>query len=97
MGALTSPHTSTASSSGLAELRPRPWRLWSVELLVLACTLAVSLCLAVFTAVEHDRTGLDQRTLLSAMLAAGGMPMIYSPPALCTGRPISLSILHDRK
>jgi hypothetical protein len=34
--------------------------------------------------IEHQHSGLDDRAMLSALLAAGGMPLIYSPPALCT-------------
>jgi hypothetical protein len=89
-------HTLPVSSREFVELQPRLWRLSSVELIILACALVVSLCLSVFTTIEHDRPGLDQRAMLSAMLAAGGMPLIYSPQAAsCTGRPIPLTTLHD--
>jgi len=97
MGALPfeSTHTLPVSSREFVESRPHFWRLSSVELIILACALVVSLCLSVCTTIGHDRAGLDQRAMLSAMLAAGGMPLIHSPQTSCTGRAISLTSLHD--
>jgi hypothetical protein len=53
------------------------------EVRVLLITLAALLCLLVFAPVG-SRGSLDERAMLSAMLAAGGMPLVYPPPALCS-------------
>ena len=53
------------------------------ETRVLVVTLAASLCILICTSIER-RQSLDERAMLSAMLAAGGMPLVSSPPALCT-------------
>jgi hypothetical protein len=44
--------------------------------------LAMSLCVLITNPVGRLRS-LDERAMLSVMLAAGGMPLVYSPPALC--------------
>jgi len=55
-----------------------------VEVRVLFIAAMVSVCLSLGTMIEHQHGKLDDRAMLSALLAAGGMPLIYSPPALCT-------------
>jgi hypothetical protein len=55
-----------------------------VEIRVLLVAAALSLCLSLGTFIEQRHEGLDERAMLSAMLAAGGMPLIYPPPALCS-------------
>jgi hypothetical protein len=45
--------------------------------------LAILLCLLVCAPLGHQRKKLDENAMLFAMLAAGGMPLVYSPPALC--------------
>ena len=52
----------------------------TVEVRVLLITLAALLLM--FASVGSHRS-LDERAMLSAMLAAGGMPLVYSPPAQC--------------
>ena len=52
------------------------------EVRVLLIALAALLCLLVLAPVGSSH-GMDERAMLSAMLAAGGMPLVYSPPALC--------------
>jgi hypothetical protein len=59
-------------------------QLSSTEICVLLITLAAFLCLSVCAPIERQHQSLDERAMLSAMLAAGGMPLVYSPPALCT-------------
>jgi hypothetical protein len=54
-----------------------------IETRVLIVTLAASLCVLVCTSFERHQS-LDERAMLAAMLAAGGMPLVYSPPARCT-------------
>lgn len=60
----------------------RPLSLSEVRYLLI--TLAALLCLLVCAPIAHPPQSLDERAMLSAMLAAGGMPLVYSPPALCT-------------
>jgi hypothetical protein len=60
------------------------------EVRVLLVTLAISLCLFVWVPIRQHHRNLDERAMLSAMLAAGGMPLVYSPPALCAA-PIKFS------
>jgi hypothetical protein len=55
-----------------------------VELRALLVAAAIALCLSFGTFIEQQHRRLDERAMLSAMLAAGGMPLIYSPPALCS-------------
>ena len=55
-----------------------------IEVRVLFVAAMVSVCLSLGTMIEHQHSKLDDRAVLSALLAAGGMPLIYSPPALCT-------------
>jgi surfactin synthase thioesterase subunit len=55
-----------------------------VEVWVLFIAIMVSACLSLGTMIEHQHSRLDDRAMLSALLAAGGMPLIYSPSALCT-------------
>ena len=45
--------------------------------------LAILLCLLVCAPLGHQRQNLDEKAMLFAMLAAGGMLLVYSPPALC--------------
>jgi hypothetical protein len=70
---------SAASSNHLAFLQSCP-----VEIRALLVAAALSLCLSFGTFIEQQHQRLDERAMLSAMLAAGGMPLIYSPPALCS-------------
>jgi hypothetical protein len=58
-------------------------RLSVTENRVLVVTLAASLCILVCTSFERHQS-LDERAMLSAVLAAGGMPLVYSPLAQCT-------------
>jgi len=51
--------------------------------------LAISVSLLVCAPIGRQHQGLDERTMLAIMLAAGGMPLIYVPPALCAGPPES--------
>jgi hypothetical protein len=53
------------------------------ETRVLVVTLAALLCILVCTSFEQHQS-LDERAMLSAMLAAGGMPLVSLSPALCT-------------
>jgi hypothetical protein len=66
----------------------RGFRLWLQRLALdevrfLLIVLAALLCLLVLTPLG-SRQNLDERAMLSAMLAAGGMPLVYSPPGLCS-------------
>jgi len=54
-----------------------------VELRVLLVAAAIALCLSFGALIEQRHQRLDERAMLSAMLAAGGMPLIYPPAALC--------------
>ena len=49
-------------------------------------SLAALLCLLVCVPVRQHRS-LDERAMLSAMFAAGGMPLLYVPPERCAGPP----------
>jgi hypothetical protein len=55
-----------------------------IEIRALLVAAALSLCLSFGTFIEQRHQRLDERAMLSAMLAAGGMPLIYAPPALCS-------------
>lgn len=55
-----------------------------VEVRVLFIAIMVSVCLSLGAMIEHQKGKLDDRAMLSALLAAGGMPLIYTPPAMCT-------------
>ena len=57
-----------------------------VDARVLFIAVAISLCLSLGVLIEHQHQHLDERAMLSAMLAAGGMPLVYSPPALCSAQ-----------
>ena len=59
---------------------------WPVDTRVLFIAVAISLCLLLGVLIEHRHQNLDERAMLSAMLAAGGMPVVYSPPALCSAQ-----------
>jgi hypothetical protein len=50
---------------------------------VLLVAAAISLCFLVFAPIGRQHQGLDERAMLAAMFAAGGMPLVYAPPALC--------------
>jgi hypothetical protein len=78
-----------AQSSGASAARSLAFR-WKFRQLsltgvrVLVATLAIALCLSLCAPMGWQHQSLDERAVLSAMLAAGGMPLVYSPPALCT-------------
>jgi hypothetical protein len=55
----------------------------SIEFRVLLIALAMSICLLVYAPIGQHRS-LNERAMLSAMLAAGGMPLVYLRRALCT-------------
>ena len=55
-----------------------------VEVRVMLVAVMVSICLSLSTLIEHQNSKLDDRVMMSALLAAGGMPLIYTPPAMCT-------------
>jgi len=55
-----------------------------VEVRVMLIAVMVSACLSLGTTMEHQNSKLDDRVMMSALLAAGGMPLIYTPPAMCT-------------
>jgi hypothetical protein len=57
-----------------------------IELRVLLVAAAIALCLSFGTLIAQQHQRLDERAMLSAMLAAGGMPLIYPPSALCPAR-----------
>lgn len=69
----------STNSSHVAFLQSCP-----VEIRVLLVAAALSLCLSFGTFIEQQHQRLDERAMLSAMLAAGGMPLIYPPQALCS-------------
>ena len=54
-----------------------------VELRVLLLAAGLALCLSFGALIGQQHQRLDERAMLAAMLAAGGMPLTYSPPALC--------------
>ena len=54
-----------------------------IEVRVMFVAVMVSICLSLGTLIEHQNSKLDDRVMMSALLAAGGMPLIYTPPALC--------------
>jgi hypothetical protein len=54
-----------------------------VEVRVLFIAVMVSVCLSLGSLIEHQNNRLDDRAMLSALLAAGGMPLVFAPPALC--------------
>jgi hypothetical protein len=54
-----------------------------VDAQVLFIAVAISICLSLGVLIEHQHQNLDERAMLSAVLAAGGMPLVYSPSALC--------------
>jgi hypothetical protein len=54
-----------------------------VEVRVLFIAVMVSVCLSLGSMLEHQNSKLDDRAMLAALLAAGGMPLIFSPSALC--------------
>jgi hypothetical protein len=56
---------------------------YPVEARILLVAAAISLCLSLYASIEHRHQTLDERAMLSAVLASGGMPFVYSPPALC--------------
>ena len=58
-------------------------QLLSTEARVLLVAAAISLCFLVFAPIGQQYQGLDERAMLAAMFAAGGMPLVYAPPALC--------------
>ena len=68
------------------EFRSRFRQLSLDEVRILLVTLTALLCLVMFAPVG-SRHSLDERAMLSAMLEAGGMPLVYSPPALCRAPP----------
>jgi len=68
-----------STSHHIAFLQPSP-----IELRVLLVAAAIALCLSFGAFIERQHQRLDERAVLSAMLAAGGMPLIYSPPAQCS-------------
>jgi hypothetical protein len=69
---------------------------WPVELRVLLVAAAIALCLSFGAFMERQHQRLDEGAMLSAMLAAGGMPLIYPPPALCSApRPFSSFRWHE--
>ena len=53
------------------------------EVRVLLVAAGISLCFLVFAPIGQQHQGLDERAMLAAMFAAGGMPLVYAPPALC--------------
>jgi hypothetical protein len=55
-----------------------------VELRALLIAAALTLCFSYGTFIEQQHQRLGERAMMSAMLASGGMPLIYSPPALCS-------------
>ena len=73
-----------ASTTENRGFRSRFQQLSLTEVWILLVTLAILLCLLVCAPLEQHHQSLDERAMLSAMLAAGGMPLVYSPPALCT-------------
>ena len=54
-----------------------------VEVRVLFIAVMVSFCLSLGSLIEHQNNRLDDRVMLSALLAAGGMTLSFAPPALC--------------
>jgi hypothetical protein len=74
-----------ASAARSSRIYSRPQQTWPTEIRVLVITLATALCLSVCTSIGWQHQGLDEQAMLYAMLAAGGMPLVYRPPAICTG------------
>jgi len=74
--------TSTVRS---CELRFRQLSLTEIRLLLVA--LAALLCVSVCAPISWQHQGLDDRAMQSAMLAAGGMPLVQVPSELCAGPP----------
>jgi hypothetical protein len=77
----------TAPSLPATTSRYRGFRSWLQrpsfdEVRVLLIALAALVCLLVLASVRSSHS-LDERAMLSAMFAAGGMPLIYCPSALC--------------
>jgi hypothetical protein len=56
----------------------------SIELGALLTATAVSLLLTIFGPIGWQHRRLDERTMLYATLAAGGMPLVYALPTACT-------------
>ena len=79
---LQSARSLPASTSWYCGFRLRLQRLALDEVRFLLITLAALLCLLVLAPLG-SRQNLDERAMLSAILAAGGMPLVYSPPAQC--------------
>jgi hypothetical protein len=56
----------------------------STELGALLTALAATLWLTIFAPTGWQHRSLDERTMLYATLAAGGMPLMYAFPTACT-------------
>jgi hypothetical protein len=54
-----------------------------IEVCVLLIALAIALCISVCVPIAGQYQGRNEQAMLSAMLAAGGMPLLFAPPALC--------------
>jgi hypothetical protein len=55
-----------------------------IEFGALLAAMAAGLGLTIFAPIGWQHRSLDERTMLYATLAAGGMPLVYALPTACT-------------